>query len=146
MSLMADPSEMPPPEPSPLVARAEQVVLVVLALAVVSGVAWRAADYWRIGAEPIEAIPPPEGPTFRINVNSADWVTLSLIPGVGEKLARAIVDTRQKQRGGKFESLDGLKEVPGIGDKTLEKFKPYLSLGDPDAGDEPVEMEIRDTP
>jgi len=139
MSLMADPSETPPPEPSPLVARAEQVVLVVLALAVVAGVAWRAADYWRIGAEPIEVIPPPEGPTFRINVNQADWVTLSLVPGVGEKLARRIVEKRQ-ERGGKFESLDDLKEVPGIGEKMLEKLHPYLSLGDPDAGDEPVEM------
>ena len=145
MSLMADPSETPPPEPSPLVARAEQVVLVVLALAVVAGVAWRAADYWRIGAEPIEAIPPPEGPNFRINVNSADWVTLSLIPGVGEKLAKAIVDARLAH-GGKFESLDDLKDVPGIGDKMLEKLHPYLSLGDPNADGEPVEMEIRDTP
>ena len=104
MSLMADPSETPPPEPSPLVARAEQVVLVVLALAVVAGVAWRVADYWRIGAEPIEVVPPPEGPTFRINVNQADWVTLSLVPGVGETLAKRIVDKRP-ERGGKFDSL-----------------------------------------
>ena len=140
MPLMADPSETPPPEPSPLVARAEQVVLVVLALAVVAGVAWRAIDYWRIGAEPIEVVPPPEGPTFRINVNQADWVTLSLIPGVGETLAKRIVDTRQKQSGGKFESLDDLLKVDGIGEKTLTKLRPYLSLGDPDAGDEPVEM------
>ena len=139
MPLMTDPSETPPPEPSPLVARAEQVVLVVLALAVVAGVAWRVVDYWRIGAEPLEAIPPPEGPTFRINVNQADWVTLSLVPGVGEKLARRIVEKRQ-ERGGKFGSLDDLKEVPGIGEKMLEKLHPYLSLGDPNAGDEPVEM------
>ncbi len=140
MSLMADPSETPPPEPSPLVARAEQVVLVVLALAVVAGIAWRVVDYWRIGAEPIEVVPPPEGPTFRVNVNQVDWVTLSLVPGVGETLAKRIVDTRQKQRGGKFESLDDLKEVSGIGDKMLEKLHPYLSLGDPNADGEPVEM------
>ncbi len=139
MSLMADPSEMPPPEPSPLVARAEQVVLVVLALAVVAGVLWRAADYWRIGAEPIEVVPPPEGPTFRINVNQADWVTLSLVPGVGETLAKRIVDKRQ-ERGGKFDSLNDLKVVTGIGDKILEKLRPYLSLGDPNADGEPVEM------
>ena len=139
MSLMADPSETPPPEPSPLVARAEQVVLVVLALAVVAGVLWRAADYWRIGAEPIEVVPPPEGPTFRINVNQADWVTLSLVPGVGETLAKRIVDKRQ-ERGGKFDSLNDLKVVTGIGDKILEKLRPYLSLGDPNADGEPVEM------
>jgi competence protein ComEA len=140
MSLMAAPSETPPPKPSPLVARAEQVVLVVLALAVVAGVAWRAADYWRIGAEPIEVIPPPEGPTFRVNVNQADWVTLSLIPGVGEKLAKAIVKERKNHDGERFDSLDDLLKVDGIGEKILEKLHPYLSLGDPDAGDEPVEM------
>ena len=139
MSLMADPSETPPPEPSPLVARAEQVVLVVLALAVVAGVAWRLADYYRLGADPLGVVPPPEGPNFRVNVNQADWVTLSLIPGVGKTLAKAIVDARLA-RGGKFESLDDLKIVPGIGEKILEKLRPYLSLGDPDAGDEPVEM------
>jgi competence ComEA-like helix-hairpin-helix protein len=138
MLFMVDSTETPP-ESSPLVARAEQVVLVVLALAVVAGVAWRAADYWRIGAEPLETIPPPEGPTFRVNVNQADWVTLSLVPGVGEKMAKAIVDARLA-RGGKFESLDDLLEVKGIGDKMLEKLRPYLSLGDPDAGGEPVEM------
>jgi len=139
MSLMAAPSETPPREPSPLVARAEQVALVVLALAVVGGVAWRLADYYRLGADPLKVVPPPEGPTFRVNVNSADWVTLSLVPGVGEKLAKRIVEVRQK-RGGKFGSLDDLKEVPGIGEKTLEKLRPYLSLGDPNAGEEPVEM------
>ena len=136
---MTQPTILPPTPRQALIARAEQVVLVVLALAVVAGVAWRVVDYWRIGAEPLEAIPPPEGPTFRINVNQADWVTLSLVPGVGEKLARRIVEKRQ-ERGGKFESLDDLKEVPGIGEKMLEKLHPYLSLGDPNAGDEPVEM------
>jgi len=145
MALMADPSETPPPEPSPLVARAEQVVLVVLALAVVAGVAWRAADYWRIGAEPLEVVPPPEGPTFRINVNQADWVTLSLIPGVGEKRAKRIVEVRQ-DLGGKFESLDDLIKVDGIGDKMLDRLRPYLSFGDPNADGEPVEMKIRDAP
>jgi len=136
---MTQPTILPPTPRQALIARAEQVVLVVLALAVVAGVAWRVVDYWRIGAEPLEAIPPPEGPTFRINVNQADWVTLSLVPGVGEKLARRIVEKRQ-ERGGKFGSLDDLKEVPGIGEKMLEKLHPYLSLGDPNAGDEPVEM------
>ena len=136
MSLMADPSETPPPEPSPLVARAEQVVLVVLALAVVAGVAWRIADYYRLGADVLETVPPLEGPNFQVNVNSADWVTLSLVPGVGEKTAKAIVEERQKH-GGKFDSLDDLLEVNGIGDKTLAKLRPYLSLGDPNA-EEPV--------
>jgi competence protein ComEA len=66
-------------------------------------------------------------------------VTLSLVPGVGEKTAKAILEERQKQ-GGKFKSLDDLKEVSGIGDRILEKLRPYLSLGDPNADGESVEM------
>jgi competence protein ComEA len=73
-------------------------------------------------------------------VNSADWVTLSLIPGVGEKLAKRIVKVRTNREGQRFESLDDLLEAKGIGEKMLEKLRPYLSLGDPDAGGEPVEM------
>jgi len=139
MSFMADPSETQPPEPSPLVARAEQVVLIVLALAVVAGVAWRAIDHWRIGAEPLEVVPPPDGPTYRVNVNAADWVMLALVPGIGEKSAKKIVAARES-RGGRFASLDNLREVDGIGEKTLAKLRPYLFLAEPQADDEPVRM------
>jgi len=50
MGAMAEPTQ--PKPTAPLIARTEQVVLVVLALAVVAGVAWRAIDCWRIGAGP----------------------------------------------------------------------------------------------
>jgi len=123
----------------PWVARSEQAVLVLLALAVVSGVAWRAVDHWRIGAEPLEIVPPPDGPTYRVNVNVADWVTLALVPGIGEKSAKKIVAARES-RGGRFASLDDLREVDGIGEKTLAKLRPYLFLDEPKADDEPIRM------
>ena len=126
-----------PPPAARLIARAEQVVLVLLALAVVGGIVWQVTAYhW---AKPPEAVPPPGGPTYRINANQADWVTLTLVPGLGEKLAKKIVERRQA-RGGRFTSLDQLEEVSGIGDKTRAKLDRYLYAGDPDANDEPVEM------
>ena len=144
----AAPSDVPPPPADarppaprrvPLIDRAEQVLLAVLALAVVAGVLWQAADYWRLGREPLAVVPPPDGPTYRVNVNQADWVTLALVPGLGRALAERIVALRA-ERGGRFASLDELKEVKGISDKVLEKVRPYLYLADPSPGAEPVEM------
>jgi len=141
MGAMAEPTQ--PKPTAPLIARTEQVVLVVLALAVVAGVAWRLADYWRLGADPLAAVPPPDGPNFRVNVNSADWVTLSLVPGVGKALAEEIIAARTA-RGGRFDSLEDLREVRGIGEKTLAKLSPYLFVGpiagDAGADEEPVQL------
>jgi len=140
---MTEPDPIQPSDPAPphrpLVARAEQVVVLVLALAVVAGVAWRGISYWRVGTEPLEVAPPAAGPTYRVNVNAADWVVLALVPGLGETLSRRIVEARQA-RGGRFQSLDDLKEVRGIGDKTLDRVRPYLFVGEPQGGTEPVVM------
>ena len=146
---MTEPAPIPPSGPAPprrpLVARAEQVVVLVLALAVVAGVAWRGISYWRVGAEPLEVVPPAAGPSYRVNVNAADWVVLSMVPGLGEALSKRIVEAREAMPGKRFASLDELKQVRGIGEKTLAHLRPYLFVGDPDApgtagGVEPVMM------
>ncbi|WP_019636790.1 ComEA family DNA-binding protein [Paenibacillus fonticola] len=61
-----------------------------------------------------------------ISINTADYVQLQKIPGIGEKKAQAIVDYRNKQ--GSFISLSDLKKVKGIGDKVFQKMKPYIKL------------------
>jgi competence protein ComEA len=134
-------SSIPPPTPrEALIARGEQLAIALLALALVAGVAYRALSYWRAGAEPIEVLPPAGGPTYRVDVNSADWVTLSMVPGLGEALSKRIVEVRDARPGKRFTSLDEIKEVRGIGDKVLAKLRPYLCLGEPGASDEPVRM------
>jgi len=60
-----------------------------------------------------------------VDINSAAASDLIPISGIGPIKAKAIVRFREK-RGG-FESLDELKEVPGIGAKTLERIRPYLT-------------------
>jgi len=125
--------------PTPPVERAEQAVLVVLALVVVAGAAYRAVSYWRLGAKPLVPVPPASA-TYRLNVNAADWVTLALVPGLGETLAKRIVEVRDTVYGGRLTSLEQLVEVDGIGEKTLARIRPYLYVGEPDASGEPVEM------
>jgi hypothetical protein len=128
----------PPTPRQALIARGEQLVLVVLALALVAGVAWRAVTYWRLGQEPLEVIPAAP-PTYRVDVNAADWITLSVVPGLGEALSKRIVEVRDK-RGG-FKSIEELRQVRGIGDRSLAKLRPYLYVGDGAGGEaEPIQM------
>jgi competence protein ComEA len=61
-----------------------------------------------------------------VNVNTASVEELQLLPGIGEARARALVEAR-KRRGG-FGSLDELKEVKGIGDASLVRLRPHVSL------------------
>lgn len=60
----------------------------------------------------------------RIDINSADWPELCLMPGIGEALAHRIVDDRAEN--GPFRDLNELRRVRGIGPVTLEGMKPYL--------------------
>lgn len=59
-----------------------------------------------------------------ININTADKELLTQLPGIGPVTADAILRYRNSK--GKFESINDLKNVKGVGDKTLAKLKPYL--------------------
>lgn len=61
---------------------------------------------------------------FQVDLNTAEAAELRLLPGVGEKIAQRIIDSRTKE--GRFQSVDDLQRVRGIGPKTLERIKPYL--------------------
>jgi competence protein ComEA len=59
-----------------------------------------------------------------MDINTADKATLEQLPGIGPKTADAILAYRKTN--GNFKSIDDLKNVKGIGEKTLEKIKPFL--------------------
>lgn len=61
-----------------------------------------------------------------INLNSAGMQELMELPGVGEHTARAIYDNRAEF--GPFASIDDLMRVSGIGEKKLEKIRPYVCI------------------
>lgn len=63
----------------------------------------------------------------KLNLNTATAEQLDELPGVGPSRAQAILELRQ-QLGGKFRSPDQLLEVKGIGEKTLEKIKPHVTV------------------
>lgn len=59
-----------------------------------------------------------------VNINTADKDLLTQLPGIGPVTADIIIQYRKDN--GKFSSIDELTKVKGIGNKTLEKLKPYL--------------------
>ena len=65
-----------------------------------------------------------------VDINSADASTLaSVITGVGENRATAIVDYRNTH--GPFTSVDELSNVKGIGMKTVDKSRNKLMVSVP---------------
>ncbi len=61
-----------------------------------------------------------------VNINSADSQTLQEIPGVGPATAEKIIAYRTEN--GRFSSIEDLKNVSGIGDKTFEKMKDKITV------------------
>lgn len=66
----------------------------------------------------------PRAAQFQLDINQADWPEFSVLPGIGETLARRIVESRSID--GPFADVDQLQRVSGIGPKTLETIRPYL--------------------
>ncbi|WP_415409219.1 helix-hairpin-helix domain-containing protein [Staphylococcus agnetis] len=59
-----------------------------------------------------------------INLNLAQSSDLTEIPGIGPSKAELIINYREEKGG--FKTVEELKEVKGIGEKTFEKLKPYF--------------------
>ncbi|HCO74601.1 MAG TPA: competence protein [Clostridium sp.] len=62
----------------------------------------------------------------KININKATVDELMTIPGIGQVKAQSIVDYRNEN--GKFNSVDELTNITGIGVKTLEKLRDKVDI------------------
>lgn len=61
-----------------------------------------------------------------ISINTATESELKEIPGVGDVKALAIIEYRESNGG--FKSLDEMKNIEGIGEKTFDKMKDKIKL------------------
>ncbi len=62
----------------------------------------------------------------RVNLNTADLTALETLPGVGPSIAAAII--RYRKQHGAFSRVEGLLEVPGIGEAKLAQVVPLVSV------------------
>lgn len=76
-----------------------------------------------VSTETIEGIVVSESGTL-IDINTADADLFSSLPGIGETLASRIVAYRDEH--GSFASIDGLMQVRGIGEKTMEALRKFI--------------------
>lgn len=73
------------------------------------------------------SLPPGGSPTGSlVNLNTADETTLETLPEVGPVTAQSIITWRTQHHG--FTAVDELLEVDGIGDATLAKLTPYVTI------------------
>ncbi len=99
------------------------LALGVLAVSCLIGTpAW--ADHHETAEAAYGQTPGAIGP---IDINTADATTLQGLPGIGTIKAAAIIAHREAN--GPFASVDDLKNVKGIGEKTLERLKEQIAFG-----------------
>ena len=65
--------------------------------------------------------------SFRVNVNESTWVDWMQLEGIGPSLAQRIIADRKLN--GPFSSIEDVRRVPGIGPTTLDRIRPWLTMG-----------------
>ncbi len=109
-----------------LLSRVDQAAIAVILTASLAAILWSLIGhgYHRGGLIDIEQAEPVKI-EFLVDVNSADWPELTLLPNIGEVLAQRIIEYRQQH--GPFTDHDQLQQVTGIGPRTMEAIRPYLA-------------------
>lgn len=69
-----------------------------------------------------------ESTAFPVDLNTADAAQLDTVPGIGEVIAGRIIEYRNSV--GKFKTVDELLNVKGIGEKTLEEMRDFLTVSE----------------
>ena len=112
--------------------KAVRTELILLGLtAVFLGVLWGVSARDRAVPEAVTVsteadLPPEEIELVLVDLNTAGVEELTTLPGIGESLAKRIIDYRTAH--GPFESPEGLLEVSGIGEKKLEELRDHITV------------------
>lgn len=62
----------------------------------------------------------------KLDINTATKTELTELDGIGEKLAERIIEYREKSGG--FEAIEELANVPGIGEKMVDKLRDRICV------------------
>jgi competence ComEA-like helix-hairpin-helix protein len=79
-------------------------------------------------AAPLSSAPAGERDPRPLDINRASAAELARLPGVGPSLAQRIVQERERR--GRFESPDALREVMGVGPKKLAALRDLVTVGE----------------
>ena len=93
------------------------IVVIGAAIALASSAVWLARDTQSL----VQGYGPTEG-SLIVNINTCSRRELISVPGVGETRAAQIIAGRP------YNSVDELDKVAGIGGKTLESLRPFVTV------------------
>lgn len=62
----------------------------------------------------------------KVNLNKADEAALTTLSGIGPSKAQSIISYREEN--GSFKTIEDLKKVSGIGEKTFERLKDFITV------------------
>lgn len=79
-----------------------------------------------VEAPTIENEPVVNEEELMVNINTANVYELQMLNGIGEKTAKRIIDYRNKN--GKFEVIEDLMRLDGIGKKKFEEIKEHICV------------------
>jgi len=71
--------------------------------------------------------PAQEVDDSRLDINIATTAQLMELPGIGETIAQRIVDYREQN--GKFQVLEDLLLIEGVGEKKLQAIEKFVRVG-----------------
>jgi competence protein ComEA len=109
-----------PPTAATGSSRSAQITLGIILILTLGLLAYRGYGNG-FGTRPIERASAPI-----TDLNRADRAELEQVPGIGPTLAKEIENYRNAK--GPFKSVDGLRQVKGVGPVTLDKVRPYLRV------------------
>jgi competence protein ComEA len=121
----SSPPPTPTPEPVPPDRAARATLLALSAVALVL-LAWRGYGLSRYSTDPAP-LQRDVVPLAPMDLNAAAEADLASIPGLGETLAARIVLHRKTH--GEFRSVEELRQVKGVGEKTLARIRPFVQIG-----------------
>jgi competence ComEA-like helix-hairpin-helix protein len=100
-------------------------LFLITTLLIGSGIKYASDQHWWLPET--EAVgSDPESIKLKIDLNRAEWYELIILPGIGEKKARTIVEYRKET--GAFKNIEQLCEVNGIGAETVKRIKDLIFI------------------
>ncbi len=134
-----DPSPVPPTTPPPAylgLRRTDQLFVGVLLLAGLMLLVVYTIRLSGWGQLPIEIDRlPARRYDYQLDVNRATWIEWTVLDGIGETLAKRIVADREER--GAFAKIEDVQRVRGIGPKTWDQIRAYLTISQLDHAAKP---------
>ncbi len=124
---MSQTSQKPPDSFSPTRRQLAVVFFLATTLLIGSIIKLGMDHHWWLPATEIVSDLRPEDIKVTLDINTAPWYELVLVPRLGEVKAKAIVAYREKY--GNFKSLDEVANVSGMGQSIVNAIRDYVKIG-----------------